>query len=42
MVWNTFMRNPEVGLALQRAGFHSLYGPNPAFADQSPQTLSPV
>ena len=40
MVWNTFMRNREVGIALQRAGFHSLYGPNPAFADQSPQSLS--
>jgi hypothetical protein len=40
MVWNTFMRNPEVGTALQKAGFHSLYGPMPVVADQSPQIPS--
>jgi hypothetical protein len=40
-VWNTFMRNHEVGVALEKAGFRSLYGPAPAFADQSPQRPIP-
>ncbi|MGH9510865.1 MAG: glucoamylase family protein [Terriglobales bacterium] len=40
MVWNTFMRNREVGVALEKAGFRSLYGPFPAYADQSPQLPS--
>lgn len=35
-VWNTFMRNPEATHGLERAGFHSVYGPAPVFADQSP------
>jgi hypothetical protein len=37
MVWNTFMRNPEVGVALKKSGFHSLYGPNPVLAGLSSQ-----
>jgi hypothetical protein len=23
MIWNTFMRNPEAVMAMQRAGFHA-------------------
>ncbi len=40
MVWNTFMRNPEVNVGLKRAGFFPVYGPVPVSIDQSPQVPS--
>jgi len=42
MVWDTFMRNPEVTVALKKAGFMPVYGPVPVFVDQSPQVPSQI